>query len=114
MTEEMLFRVRGTERSGGGDAMCPRFFGIFRSSCFVVVTIRNGADKPIKSKPSSRRRRVAVWSRLHWIIVHFIERGACHAPLHFRSAPSWTSPGGVGAEPRDTQFWIHGLTRSCG
>jgi hypothetical protein len=37
------------------DSMCPRFFGIFRWSCFVsILTIRMGADKPIKSKPSSR------------------------------------------------------------
>src|SRR5262249_56695956 len=80
MPASVLMAVRVYDRAS--DSMCPRFFGIFRSSCFVIVTIRIGADKPIKSTPSSRPRRVAGWSRLHWIIVHFIERGACHvAPL---------------------------------
>ena len=48
MPANVLMAVRVYDRES--DSMCPRFFGIFRSSCFVSIRY----NPQIKSKPSSR------------------------------------------------------------
>src|SRR5262245_50005341 len=73
------------------DAICPRFFGMFRSSCFV--SIRHNPHRrwqTIKSKPSRAEGGLRVGRAFIEIIVHFIDRGACHvAPwLPGADAPS--------------------------
>ena len=67
---------------------CPPMARVAAGRAFLVPY----ATPPPPSRASgaaaaSISKRVADWSRLYWIIVHFIERGACHAPLHFVSEP---------------------------
>jgi hypothetical protein len=56
------------------DAMCPRFFGIFRSSCFVSIRYnphRRWQTNQVEAKLALK----AGWSRFIETIVHFIECG---------------------------------------